>query len=225
MTDRERFTTALTRAAAALDIRLTPEMLDAMFAHHETVIVTNARFNLTRITEPASAAVKLFADSLAPLAWSKSTGVGITSMLDVGTGAGFPAVPLAITRPDWQVTAIDSTGKKATFVRNAAKTIGIANLRAEHARAEQWRASTRFDLITLKAVGPLKTCVQIAQKLIGRDGHIAVFKSAKISHDEIDDGQRAAESLGMSVWDVYEYELPLADDLLQSALFVFRRFG
>lgn len=225
MNDYDRFTTALTRAAATLDIRLTPEMTDAMFAHHGLMVETNAQFNLTRITEPESAAVKLFADSLAPLAWSQSTGVNITTLLDIGTGAGFPAVPLAIARPGWQVTAIDSTGKKAAFVRDAAKSIGINNLRSEHARAEQWRASKRFDLVTLKAVGPLKTCVQIAQKLINREGHIAVFKSANVTRDEVEDGQRAAESLGMSVWDVYEYELPLADELLQSALFVFRRFG
>jgi len=225
MSDRERFTTALIRAAAALDIRLTPEMIDVMFAHHQLTIETNAQFNLTRITEPESAAVKLFADSLAPLAWSKSTGVSITSMLDVGTGAGFPAVPLAITRPDWRITAIDSTGKKANFVRDAARSNGVNNLRAEHARAGQWRAPRRFDLVTLKAVAPLRTCVQIAQELIDRNGHIAVFKSANIERDEVEDGQRAAESFGMSVWDVYEYELPLADDLLQSTLFVFRRFG
>ena len=87
--------------------------------------------NLTRITRPAEAAVRLYADSLAVLSWARQSGneTGVRTVLDIGTGAGFPAVPLAVAAPDWRITAIEATNKKAAFVEQSARRVGAENLR------------------------------------------------------------------------------------------------
>jgi len=132
---REVFSTALTNAAGALGLRLEEHHLARMWRHFELVVEANRRFNLTRITAPADAALKHYADSLALLATRWVDSDRPLSVLDVGTGAGFPAVPLAIVCERWGVMAIDGTGKKARFVAEAAAVLGLANLEARHTRA------------------------------------------------------------------------------------------
>lgn len=225
MNDRDRFTGALQKAADPIDVKLSEAAIERMWTYYTRMVQANRDVNLTRITEPAAAAVKLFADSLSPSCWAQSSGETIKTVLDIGSGAGFPAVPLAVARPSWRVTAIDSTAKKIRFVQNALTEIEIFNLKARHARAEQWGGSSRFDLVTLKAVGPLSRCVAFAQRHVARNGIVAVFKSTRISRQEVDAGQRAAENVGLTVWDVFEYDLPLEGDTISSALFIFRRIG
>jgi 16S rRNA (guanine527-N7)-methyltransferase len=223
MSDEADFREALLRAANCLGVSLDDSALSLMYSHFQLVVEANKQFNLTRITDPADAAVKLFADSLAPAAWADATGVQVERLLDVGSGAGFPAVPIAITRQGWRVTAIDSVGKKARFVADCAARLPLANLEVRQARAGQWKAPLQFDLITFKAVGKLDACVEQAKSLVSRGGHVAFFKSAGVSRQELDAGSRAGERCGFTLWDTFDYDLPLLEERLEMSLILFRR--
>ena len=120
MSDKLIMERPLAQRLARWQIKLSPKQLGQMVAHHDAMVEANRRLNLTRITDPVESAVRHYADSLALLAWSRDSAVSIRTLLDVGTGAGFPAVPLAIMKPKWKITAIDGTKKKIDFVRETA---------------------------------------------------------------------------------------------------------
>jgi 16S rRNA (guanine527-N7)-methyltransferase len=223
MPDTTAFTESLQAACSALGIPLSAETTAAMEAHFERVVETNKLFNLTRITEPAAAAVKLYADSLAPLAWLAEQNLQVKTALDIGTGAGFPAAPLALARPELRLTALDSTGKKAAFVASCAAEMPIPNLRAEHARAGEWKTNQRFDLVLLKAVGDLARCLAFAQGVIGRETHVVIYKGRGLTREELDAGQSKAESMGLQTWDCVDYDLPLGEETLEHTLVIYRR--
>jgi len=133
--DHDVFDAALCRAVAALGLAVDQGQRARMYAHFRRVIEANRVFNLTRITAPADAAVQHYADSLSLLAAPWIDAGGPLTVLDVGTGAGFPAIPLAIVCCHWDITAIDGTGKKARFVAETAAALKLTNVRAGHARA------------------------------------------------------------------------------------------
>ncbi|HRX83977.1 MAG TPA: 16S rRNA (guanine(527)-N(7))-methyltransferase RsmG [Phycisphaerae bacterium] len=225
MDAKSQFDQALTVAAEALEVQLADEKRALLYRHFEALMVANAQFNLTRITDPAEAAVKLYADSLAPLAWLRDAGAKVAHVLDVGTGAGFPAVPLAVVMPAWKVTALDSTGKKARYVAESAAQLGLTNVRALHERAGQWPSPQRFHAVLFKAVGTLQKCLESIRGLVAHDGYAIVFKGRGLSRAELDAGQRQAESQGMQTWDTADYTLPLGAETLEHSLIVYRRMA
>ena len=223
MNNRERFVSTLLAGTESLGVPLTDEQVARMWAHYSRVLETNRRFNLTRITDPAEAGAKLYADSLAPFAWARENNARLQTCLDIGTGAGIPAVPLAIARPKWRITAIDSTGKKADFVRQCAKEMSIRNLCAIQARAGQWKPPGMFDLVVLKAIGLLAQCLAYTKGLVARAGFVVVFKGPSLSREELDRGNVRAEQIGLQSCDAFAYDLPLRDETLEHTLIVYRR--
>ena len=222
--DKERFIKALQIAASDLGVSLAEDESAMLWRHFGLVREANETFNLTRITDPEEAAVKLYADSLAPAAWADRAEISVGRCLDVGTGAGFPSVPLAVCRPLWSVTAIDSTGKKARFVESSAGELGISNISVSHARAGEWNANRRFDLVTFKAVGPIARCLSVIGRLVASMGCVVVFKGPGLTTDELDAGESQAESMGMHTWDTMDYQLHVGDDMVQNTLVAYRRF-
>ncbi len=172
--DHDRFQTALVEATRAVGVALTDEQRGLMWEHFRLVVQANRQFNLTRITSAADAAVKHYADSLTLLAapWIDADGGRPLRVLDVGTGAGFPAVPLAIARPDWRITAIDSTAKKVRFVAEAVGRLGLTNVEARHARAADLARSKqeRFDLVLLRAVSRIAAGLDEVHRLVPPGG-------------------------------------------------------
>jgi 16S rRNA (guanine527-N7)-methyltransferase len=225
MTDRDTYFATLAAGARSLCLELDDSQCAAMWAHFQAVLETNRQFNLTRVTDPAEAAAKLYADSLAPAAWIAQSDVAVRSCLDIGTGAGFPAVPLAVLRPAWRVTAIDSTGKKAEFLRQCAASLSLSNLRVEHVRGGEWRPSRKFDLVVFKAVGPLAKCLSTSSGLVSPGGVVIVHKGPSLSRGELDEGQTQAEALGMQTWDTVDYTLPFGEESLEHTLVVYRSVG
>lgn len=217
------FRTALEAALARLNLPLTAAQLNQLTAHYLAMVETNRVMNLTRITDPADAAVKHYADSLALLAWARDEGVEPRSVLDIGTGAGFPAVPLAVARPDWSVTAIDSTGKKVDFLRAAAADLGLGNLDAVHAHTDHWRPGRRFDLVTFRALGPLGKSIRQAARFLAATGRIVAYKTTAWNAAEISDETATLANLGLRSYNRYEYELTAGQQTMQRALFVYGR--
>lgn len=210
---REAFEEALIAAAASIGLDVSETQRERMWAHFQIVVATNREFNLTRITSPAHAAVKHYADSLSLLALPGMARARPLRVVDVGTGAGFPAVPLAIVCEAWRVTAIDGTGKKARFVADAVSALRLANAQARHCRAADLAARLgreSFDLVLLRAVGTLAGGLAEVHSLAKIGAEVVFYKTGNITETELADGLQAADALGFRA-------LPLEDIVLRSA--------
>jgi 16S rRNA (guanine527-N7)-methyltransferase len=215
------FRGALGHALDELGLPTGADRLAALAGHFDLMLRANTRFNLTRITDPATAAVQLYADSAAAIAWATRENVPIERVLDIGTGAGFPAVPLAVLRPGWQVTALEATGKKAAFVEQAARSLGLGNLQVVHAHSDHWRSEARFDLVTFKAIGRIEACLKTARRFVGPGGHVAVYKTAAVAPNEVSAARRAATTLGFTESRPLDYELPAPDGPARFTLYAY----
>lgn len=131
----------------------------------------NKRINLTAITGPADMVDKHLLDSLSvqPLLHGRR-------VADIGTGAGFPGLPLAIVNPRRSFTLIEATGKKCLFVRHAVELLGIGNVEVIQARAENWKPKAPFDCVIARALGKLADFVRVAGHLCARDGRMLAMK-------------------------------------------------
>lgn len=131
----------------------------------------NQRFNLTGITDPVEMVRKHLLDSLSVQPYLRGTRIA-----DVGTGAGFPGLPLAVINPERQFALIEATGKKARFVRHAADAMGLANVEVIPARSEDWRGPAPFESVLTRALGKLAEFVRVAGHLCGPGGRLLAMK-------------------------------------------------
>ena len=131
----------------------------------------NRRFNLTAITAPAQMVTHHLLDSLAV-----SPDLAGTRIADVGTGAGFPGLPLALANPARQFTLIDSTAKKLRFVSHAVELLGLANVTVLHARAEAMKPATPFDTVVTRAFARLPEMLAKVAPLCGADSRVLAMK-------------------------------------------------
>lgn len=144
----------------------------------------NQLFNLTAIKTPEGAALLHFADSLT---LSKYIPEG-AAVLDVGSGAGFPAIPLAIARPDISITALDSTNKRVDFINRAAKMLGLNNLKAVCHRAEEVTGSKfkeSFDIVTARAVAAYPILLELCVPAVKVGGNFVAMKSKDVSRETL----------------------------------------
>jgi 16S rRNA (guanine527-N7)-methyltransferase len=138
-------------------LTLCPDTLKKYTMTASLLLEANLTTNLTRVTDPEKMVVVLYLDSLL---FVKHLPQEKTRLLDIGTGAGFPAIPIALQRPDVEVTAIDGRHKKTDFIKQVTRTVSIRNLHAVHARSESFKAPL-FDIVTAKAVAPLTKTVDL----------------------------------------------------------------
>ena len=131
----------------------------------------NARLNLTAIREPLEVVHKHLLDSLAVLPWLPGRRIA-----DLGSGAGFPGLPLAIAAPERSFTLIEATGKKVRFIEAAIAALGVRNAHAEQRRAEQWQPPEPFDAVVARAVGSLSEIVRVAGHLCAAHGVLLAMK-------------------------------------------------
>lgn len=135
----------------------------------------NRSFNLTAITQRAQMLTHHLLDSLSIAALLQGERI-----IDIGTGAGFPGLPLAIIQPERQFTLLDSNGKKIRFVNHAARTLGLVNVVAVHARAEQWQDERgAFDTVVTRAFAPLPELVTMVRGLCGADTRVLAMKGRR----------------------------------------------
>ncbi len=156
----------------------------------------NEKTNLTAISGAEDTVLKHFADSLVA---ADMFPVGAT-VVDVGCGAGFPSIPLAIVRPDLKITPLDSTGKKIDFVCSAARSLGLENLSPVCARAEDFVVEKResFDVATARAVSRLNVLSELALPLVRVGGRFVAMK-AKDGEMELDEAKQGILTLGGSI--------------------------
>ena len=161
----------------------------------------NATYNLTAIRDPREMLVKHLLDSLAMHAHLDD----IESLADLGTGPGLPGIPLAIARPGLQVTLVESNGKKARFLREAARQLKLGNASVVESRIETFDAAGRFDAITARALATLPLILQLGGHLLQPQGRLLAMKGV-VPDDEI-----AALPAGWRVAAVHPLRVPGLD--------------
>ncbi len=193
-----------------------PETVRKLFLISDSLIDDARKFNLTSITEPGEIVRKHIIDSLIPLALTVEHCLVPKNAADVGTGAGFPLLPMAAglakISPETKLTGVDSTSKKISHILAAAQYAGLSNVSAVSGRAEElgrrdFRA--KFDLVTARAVANLPVLLELCAPLVAKNGFFAALKSH--ADDELAQGDIAAKRLGMTNVGKIDYELPGGD--------------
>ncbi len=161
-------------------LRIERAHADALLAYLALLDRWNRTYNLTAIRDPREMVDKHLVDSLA-----MHTHVdGVARLADLGTGAGLPGIPLAIVRPALEVSLVESSGKKARFLREAVRALGLRNARVVEARIEAHDAPGHYDAITARALGTLGMIVEHGGHLLAPGGRLLAMKGA-VPHDEI----------------------------------------
>ncbi len=194
-------------AAAAVGVTLSDRQLQQLDRYAELLVEWNEKMNLTAITDPHDVAVKHFADSLsaAPLLPQ-----GAFSLIDVGTGAGFPAIPLAILRPDMKVTLLDSLNKRLVFLQAVCDDLGLKAVTV-HARAEEGarrkELREKFDVATARAVAALPVLSEYCLPYVKIGGQFLAMKGPSAA-DELAAAEGAIKKLGGQLGDLHRLRLP-----------------
>lgn len=148
-----------------------PELAERLLDYLALLVKWNRAFNLTAVREPAEMLSRHLLDSLAILPWLDGE-----RLLDVGSGAGLPGIPLALARPQLQVVLLDSNGKKARFLRQAQLELALANVEVVETRVEAYAPEAPFDVITSRAFAQLKEFVVLTRPLLRSDGRWLAMK-------------------------------------------------
>ena len=169
---RTALISSLKQGLTALEIRLDSGAIGQLIDYLTLLEKWNRVYNLTAVRDPAKMVSHHLLDSLAVLPQIEGT----ARLLDVGSGAGFPGMPLAIARPDCSVTLLDSSHKKAAFLRQAVAELGLGNVAVICERVETWRADPKFDLILSRAFAELGEFAGLSAHLLAAGGRFAAMK-------------------------------------------------
>ena len=180
-----------------------------LFSVIALVLKRNQVMNLTAITEPKDVAALHLLDSLELV---QLAGLETGKLVDVGCGAGFPGVPVAIAGTGLQVTLLDSLGKRIDFLKEACGKLGLDNVTCVHARAEEFAVERRedFDFAVSRAVAALPVLCELCLPLVKVGGAMLAMKSAN-SEEEIQLSKKAIEILGGKIRWVRDYTIPTTD--------------
>lgn len=204
-------------------MHLDVSMQTALSVHVRLMLAWNEAINLTAIVDPAAIARRHVADSLAAIPVLRDG--PSERLVDIGSGAGFPGLPLAVAQP-LQVTLADSVGKKAAFLRTAVAAMDLEDrVAVRNARAEMLERGT-WDIVTARAVGSVADLVEIGLPLLRPGGRLVVWKRGDIG-DEVAAAGRAAQALGGSDprWHPHPEAVARAADLEGHGVVVVARIG
>lgn len=188
---------------------LGPELIEPLEAFSRMLLEKNQVMNLTAITDPRDVAVLHLLDSLA---LTGLAGLEGRTVVDVGTGAGFPGVPLAIARPSARVTLLDSLGKRIDFLREICGALGLENTACVHGRAEEFAGEHRevFDIAVSRAVAGLPVLCELCLPLVKVGGAFWAMKSVD-TEEEISASKAAVKVLGGRIQAVSDYTIPTTE--------------
>ena len=180
--------------------------IPALIRYADLLVERNKVMNLTAITEPADIAALHFLDSAALLTLADWKG---KTVADIGTGAGFPGLPLRIVDPSIRLTLLDAQNKRVEFLKEVCGELGLADVECVHARAEEFAADHRegFDLVTSRAVAALPLLCELCLPLVKVGGYFAAMKSVD-ADAELASAAHAIEVLGGAVDHVTDYAIP-----------------
>ena len=207
---KEDFEKEIMEYVEELGIKLSKEQAEMFFNYMNLLLEWNEKINLTAITEEKEVIVKHFVDSLTIAKYIPEG----ASLVDVGTGAGFPGIPLKIIRDDLKITLLDSLQKRINFLDVVIKELNLENIETIHARVEEFGKNSKyresFEVATSRAVANLSTLTEYLLPLV-KVGGIAVCMKGSSIEEELETSKKAINVLGGKVSNVFEFDLPKTD--------------
>lgn len=205
-----------------LHIALSEKQMEQFLQYYELLVEKNKVMNLTAITEFDEVVEKHFLDSVS---LTKQMDLHQPlKVLDLGTGAGFPGIPLKIVFPELEITLMDSLNKRVLFLQDVISSLQLENIEAVHGRAEEAAKNKKyresFDLCVSRAVANISTLSEYCLPFVKIGGSFISYKSSTIE-DELEDGKKGIAILGGKVKDVYKFTLP--DSELQRSFVVIQK--
>ena len=214
----------LIEKAKEAGLKVTPEQAEKFNIYLKLLLEWNEKINLTAITDPHEAVIKHFVDSIS---FIKSHNIKPgAKVIDVGTGAGFPGVPLKIMRPDIKLTLLDGLNKRLKFLQEVASSLGF-EAEFVHKRAEEaGKINTmreKFDVATARAVAPMNTLCEYCIPLVKMKGYFVAMKGPSLE-EEMKEAENAIEILGCEVEKIDSFILP-DEEKSERKIAVMRKFN
>lgn len=202
----------LNESTKEMQVNLTEEMLEQFMTYKEMLLEYNKNINLTSIVDPKEIMLKHFADCLSIMPYCNFTDT--TKIIDVGTGAGFPAVPVKIACPNIHVTLLDSLNKRINFLEDLIQELDLDNVTCIHGRAEDIGKNPElretFDYAVARAVAQLAVLAEYTLPFVKIGGKLIALK-ARDAENEIVDSEEMLTTLGGKVVDVIDVVIPFTD--------------
>ncbi len=207
---KEDFIYKMQEKSKDLGVRFSVEQTEQFFEYMNLLIEWNEKMNLTAITEPEDIILKHFIDSITILKEIKED----VKLVDVGTGAGFPGIPISIMKPSIKVTLVDSLNKRLMFLQEVADKLNLKNINMLHMRAEELGQNKKyresFDIATSRAVANLSTLSEYLIPLVKVNGKVISMKASS-AQKEIKQANNAINVLGGAIKKIEEFNLPQSD--------------
>ena len=207
------FKEELAKAAAEYGISLNDTQMEQYNRYFELLVEWNEKINLTAITEPKEVAIKHMIDSIT--AYDENLFKDGTTVIDVGTGAGFPGLPLKIFCPEIKLTLMDSLNKRIKFLQTVVEELGLKDVECVHARAEEGARNKKyresFDIAVSRAVARLPILCEYCLPFVKKGGHFIALKGMQY-HDEAEEAAKAIKVMGGSKTEIRPVKLPELDD-------------
>lgn len=191
-----------------LNISLSSKQIEQFISFYDILVERNKVMNLTAITEPAEVIEKHFLDSLSLVKAIDLSGE--LKIIDVGTGAGFPGIPLLISYPHLYITLLDSLNKRIAFINDVIKLLKLKNIETIHGRSEELGKNIKYreqyDLCVSRAVANLSVLSEYCIPFVKNGGRFIAYKSGKIE-DEVKNAANAVEKLGGKLGEIVDFSM------------------
>ena len=205
----EIFSEELENAAKQIEIELTKKQIEKFYNYMNLLLEWNEKINLTAIIEPREVILKHFVDSLTIAKYIKEN----EKLIDVGTGAGFPGIPLSIVKENTDIVLLDSLNKRINFLEEIKQNLKLKNITTIHGRAEEFGKNKnereKYDIATSRAVASLNILLEYLLPLVKVGGRAICMKGSNI--EEVENAKNALEILGGKIEKIEEITLPNSD--------------
>lgn len=202
--------------AREFGVELSPIQLETFEKYYRLLVDWNEKINLTSITDYTGVQIKHFLDSLSAAPILLQAGIADRKLIDVGAGAGFPGLPLAIALPDLRATLLEATGKKVRFLDQAVRELGLENVTSVHGRAEEYarepKQREQFDFVVARALAPMPTLVEYTLPFVRVGGIFIAYKAVE-AEQETAGAKRGIERLGGRLREIVRVKLADLEDV------------
>lgn len=208
--DKIEFFEDIDKLSSKIEIMLDEKQKEQFYKYMQLLLEWNEKINLTAITDPKEIILKHFIDSITISKYIPKDAY----IADIGTGAGFPGIPLKIVREDINIVLVDSLNKRIKFLDDVIQNLELKNIKTIHARAEEFGQNKEyremFDIVTSRAVANLTTLSEYLIPLVKKNGKCLSMKGPDIKQ-EIEASKKAIKVLGGTITNIYEFKLPDSD--------------